>query len=51
MGQMVKAAAQALSDTNTKLFNGSVSSIADLFRAIDDGKLMEDTSTSGDLDV
>jgi hypothetical protein len=51
MGQMVKAAAQALSDSNEWLFNGSDSSIADLYRIIDDGQLMEDTSTTSDLSM
>lgn len=51
MGQIVKAAAQALSDTNKWLFNGSDSSVADLFRVIDDGKVMEDTTTTSDLDM
>lgn len=51
MGQLVKTAAQALSDTNEWLFNGSDSSIADLFRIIDDGQLMEDTATTSDLDM
>ncbi|KAH8645403.1 hypothetical protein BX600DRAFT_391288 [Xylariales sp. PMI_506] len=49
MGQMIKTAATAISGTNTDLFNGSASSVADLYRVIDEGKLSEITSTVGDL--
>ncbi|XXH02567.1 hypothetical protein Hte_008944 [Hypoxylon texense] len=51
MGRMVKTTATALSDTNKDLFNGSASSVADLYRVMDNGKLMESTFTSGDLDA
>jgi hypothetical protein len=51
MGKMVKTAATAISDTNEYLFNGSATSVADLYRVIDEGHLMESTSTSGDLDA
>jgi hypothetical protein len=51
MGQMVKTTATALSDTNTNLFNGSASSVADLYRLMDEGQVMESTSTSGDMDA
>lgn len=51
MGEMVKTAATALSDSNTDLFNGSASSVANLYRVMDEGKLMEDTVTEGDLDA
>ncbi|OTA98047.1 carbohydrate esterase family 3 protein [Hypoxylon sp. CI-4A] len=51
MGQMVSTTAQALSDTNTDLFNGSASTIADLYRIMDNGKLMESTVTDGEFDA
>lgn len=51
MGQMVKTAATAISDTNTQLFNGSANSVADLYRTIDNGNLMESTDVSSDLDA
>ncbi|KAI1765641.1 carbohydrate esterase family 3 protein [Hypoxylon sp. FL1150] len=51
MGQMINSTAATLSQTNTDLFNGSASSVADLYRIMDNGKLMESTSTSGDIDA
>lgn len=51
MGQLVKSTAQALSDTNEWIFNGSETSVANLWRVIDEGQMMEDTSTTSDLEM
>jgi hypothetical protein len=51
MGQLVKSTAQSISDTNEWIFNGSETSVANLFRMVDEGHLMETASTTSDLDI
>lgn len=51
MAQLVKSTAQAISDTNEWIFNGSETSVANLLRVTDEGKMMEDTSDTSDLDM
>lgn len=51
MGELVSSTAEAIYNTNEHIFNGSASSVADLYRLMDNGKLMQSTFTSGDLDA
>ncbi|KAF7558240.1 hypothetical protein G7Z17_g159 [Cylindrodendrum hubeiense] len=51
MGELIKSWATGISDTNEQLFNGSVPSIENLYRLIDEGQVMEETSTSGTMDI